>query len=565
MLLFLTSLVIVGFGQPAWNEWFGILAAAFGYALFWRVLLGCQTAKERFWIGTGWFFAVQLIQLSWSISHPYLYIYIVYFLICSFLGMQFGCLSLFITPQEVKKPLSLLAIAGAWTLLEWMRLFIFSGFSWNPVGMALTANIYSLQMASLWGIYGLSFWTIYVNLLAVHAWMKARKTLSGAGWLCAAMVPYVYGFVHFHHHEALFNNHEKENTVPFHAVLVQTAFPVEETLPFWDTKKMIAYVYAEWNQILQITKKHVGELVDLIVFPEFTVPYGTYTAVFPADAVHASFKKAFGSEITSALPSLSPPLAIQYETQEGPSWFVSNAYWLQALANIFQTRIIAGLEDVDGVDRDSRKYFSAAQYFQPAYSSSTQEHSNPPFIERYEKRVLVPMGEYLPFTFFQKLAESYGIQGSFTSGKEAKVFNHPKIPLGISICYEETFGHLMRENRQQGAELLINLTSDVWYPNSRLPKQHADHARLRTVENGIPLIRACNTGITGGFDSLGRIIGTLGENYQDAEWIADTIKLRVPQYTYTTVYSRVGDFLIIGISIGAILLRWIAGSKFRSS
>ena len=105
--------------------------------------------------------------------------------------------------------------------------------------------------------------------------------------------------------------------------------------------------------------------------------------------------------------------------------------------------------------------------------------------------------------------------------------------------------------------LLVNLTSDVWYPNSRLPKQHFDHARLRTVENGIPLIRACNTGITGGIDSLGRIINVLGDNYSESEWIADSIKITVPKYTYGTVYSKTGDLLIIIISCVAIFLRLV--------
>lgn len=552
--LFFLSLVIVGFGQPAWSGWFGIIAGFLGYGIFWSILLNYESPKKRFWISALWFFSVQLIQLSWFISHPYIYIYAIYFLLSFAMGLQFGCLGLFITRKEICNPFSIFAIAGFWILMEWGRLFVLSGFSWNPVGIALTSSIYGMQMASLGGVFLLSFWVIFVNLLAIKAWAASSK-LSIAVWLTAAFVPYAYGAVHLYTHQNAFTKHEEAEKDPFNAVLVQTAFPIEESLPFWDTKKMISFVFGEWNQILKMTKKHLGKPVDLIVFPEFTVPYGTYNAIFPFQAMKASVEREYGKDALNALPPLAAPLALQRETKEGAAWFVSNAYWLQAISNIFQSHIIIGLEDADEGNGEGRKYFSAAQYFQPSFSLLKNQHEAEVPVQRYEKRVLVPMGEYIPFTFCQKLAAEYGIQGSFTCGEEAKVMGHPKVPFGISICYEETFGHIMRESRQKGAKMLVNLTSDVWYPNSRLTKQHFDHARLRTVENGIPLIRACNTGITGGFDSLGRVVAVLGENYWDAEWVADSIHFTVPQYTYATLYSRTGDLLIVVISIFAILFR----------
>ena len=161
------------------------------------------------------------------------------------------------------------------------------------------------------------------------------------------------------------------------------------------------------------------------------------------------------------------------------------------------------------------------------------------------------MGEYIPFSFAKGLAEAYGLTGSFTHGKEAKVFNG-KIKMGLSICYEETYGHMMRENKHKGAEILLNLTSDIWYPNSRLIYQHFDLARLRTVENGIPLLRACNTGITAGIDSLGRVTAQLGKDGQNIEAISDSLRVAVPLYSYNTLYTYYGDWLIVGISLFAI-------------
>ncbi len=163
------------------------------------------------------------------------------------------------------------------------------------------------------------------------------------------------------------------------------------------------------------------------------------------------------------------------------------------------------------------------------------------------------MGEYIPFEFCRNLAASYGIGGSFTFGEEAKVLRTEKFPFGVSICYEETFGNMMRMSRQNGAEVLVNLTSDVWYPDSTLAKQHFDHARIRTVEAGIPLLRSCNTGITCGVDSLGNVVADLPEYDSSGNWNADSLYVSVPKFHYNTLYSRLGDVPIIGFCLIASL------------
>jgi apolipoprotein N-acyltransferase len=120
----------------------------------------------------------------------------------------------------------------------------------------------------------------------------------------------------------------------------------------------------------------------------------------------------------------------------------------------------------------------------------------------------------------------------------------------------------MREGRQKGAEVMVNLTSDVWYPNSKLPRQHLDHARVRTVENGIPLIRACNTGVTAAIDSLGKNVSVLGgDQPEKVEWVADGLVVHVPLYSYHTLYSKLGDSLIIGISMIFVLAGFLSSRK----
>lgn len=543
------SFLIVAFGQPVSGSWLSLIAACVGYAGFCRVLLDIAEPTKRFWLGTSWFIAVQAVQLSWLLTHPFNYIYAVFAVFCLLCGVQWGIFSLFVSPKNVFSGFRIIALAGLWTFLEWSRFFFFSGYSWNPAGLALAGNLYSLQFASIGGIFALSFWVLWVNLSALRAWVFLPKKAPVFFWGALASIPYLFGYFHIAEH---LERMEKQNAIaeaePFRSLLVQTAFPAEEAMVFPDKQSYIAYVSDEWAKVLQIVKPHLGKRIDLIALPEYIVPFGTYPFLYPQSVVSDNVEKIFGKSALDALPPLEEPFARLYETYRGNVWFVNNAYWVQTLANIFGSEVIVGLEDSDDLGNGQRKHYSAALHFKPGV---TGESFSP---RRYAKRVLIPMAEYIPFSFLQTLAAEYGIQSSFTCGDEACVFEGKGVSFGVSICYEETFGNLMRQCRINGAELMVNLTSDVWYPNSTLPKQHFDHARLRTVENGIPLVRACNTGITTAVDSLGRIVDSLGDNSVESQWLAEALYVETPKYHYDTIYSRYGDYPIILLSCLMMLI-----------
>src|SRR3990167_5200265 len=144
---------------------------------------------------------------------------------------------------------------------------------------------------------------------------------------------------------------------------------------------------------------------------------------------------------------------------------------------------------------------------------------------------------------------SFGVYSSFDPGKESKIF-HSHVPIGISICLEETFGHLIRRCRLLGAELFVNITNDVWFPHSKLPEQHFHHGRVRSVENGVPILRSCNTGITGAIDCFGRVVKVLPKS----ETQVYAMHLTLPMQSYRTLYSLWGDAGILTISsLGMIL------------
>lgn len=534
------SFLVVAFGQPAWSEWLSLLSAFCGFACFWRVLLSIPEAKTRFYLAFGWYGAVQAVQLSWFLSHPYLYIYGVLLFCAVVMGVQWGFLALLVKRETFERISSLLALAGLWTLLEWSRLFILSGLPFNPVGLTLSASLPSLQFASLGGVYGLSFWVILTNLVLLRAWIAPAWSKAVVA-LIAFAVPFIFGRVQLEIHQKLMRPETAR------VLLVQSALPIEENLKFQSAEEARQYVLDEWHQILSAIRHQAGQKTDLIAFPEYLVPYGTFHPVFPLEDIQGLYLEIFGESSKEFLP-LEGPYMGQYHTDQGIRTLVSNAYVAQSLADLFQAHVVIGLEDslyAEGGRKKTESY-SSAFHFIPGSGAKPA---------RYEKRVLVPMGEYIPFNWCRQLAASYGITGSFTCGEQAKVFPGP-VPLGVSICYEEIYGNMMRESRLQGAEMFVNVTNDGWFPHSRLPKQHFDHARLRTVENGIPAVRACNTGVTGAIDSLGRIVGIFGEDSMKMQEKAGSIRLEVPLYHYATLYSQLGNFPILGLSAFFVFFRY---------
>lgn len=510
LFLFLLSSAIVAFGQPAWAPWLAPIAAIGGYALFWRLASRIHTNKTRFWTATAWFGLVQLIQLSWmtSIEYQGLYILAVYLLLAIGLGLQFGLLTLLI------HRLPFIATAALWTLMEWARLYFICGFSWNPVGMALAGTTLSLQASSIFGVLGLSFWVVLTNLVL---WKKRWKAA-----LSLALCPYLFGAFQWSLHRT------KIDASPcVQVALVQTGLLPSQKSYLPDRESDFISPYEQWSRITTLLSE-VKEPVDLVVLPESAVPFPDRYAYFSKPMVDKILRHSFGMRAEKIL------------REETSLQKVSNQFWVQALGRILQSDVVIGMDAEEG-----GKYFSSAFFY--AAGDGT--------MHRYDKQILLPLAEYIPFESLKVLTKLYGITEFFTHGKKPTVF-HSKVPISVSICYEETFGHLMRQGRKEGADLFVNLTNDNWYPNSRLPKQHFDLAKLQAVANGIPLVRACNSGITSAVDSLGRVIAQL-DDWNEPNVLVTQVSL----YHFATLYTLWGDKGIVVVSIILLVFCFIVNKK----
>jgi apolipoprotein N-acyltransferase len=169
----------------------------------------------------------------------------------------------------------------------------------------------------------------------------------------------------------------------------------------------------------------------------------------------------------------------------------------------------------------------------------------------YDKLHLVPFGEYLPF---QDLMERLGfeqltkVSGGFISGLRRKMMDVPGAPRMLPlICYEAVFpGDVAARDDRPG--WIVNLTNDGWFGISTGPYQHLQQARLRAIEEGLPLVRAANTGVSAVIDPLGRVVARLGLG---TEGVLDS---GLPAAIKPTIYARLGDIPAAVLVAAALII-----------
>jgi apolipoprotein N-acyltransferase len=175
---------------------------------------------------------------------------------------------------------------------------------------------------------------------------------------------------------------------------------------------------------------------------------------------------------------------------------------------------------------------------------------------RYDKRHLVPFGEYIPMDGAFPGAETiFRISGNtFTPGQRQPLMLLKDIPIGLSICYEDIFPEISREDARRGAELLVNITNDGWFLRSSQPRQHLALASLRSVETRLPMIRATNTGISALISANGKItIPTNGDLWERG---VVRIDLKTTGQAHS-LYLIIGDLLawtFVLVSLAALII-----------
>ncbi len=402
---------------------------------------------------------------------------------------------------------SLLLVIG-FSLGEYLRGLLFTGFPWNLVAYAFADWPAMMQIAAGIGSHGMGLLMLLLCLPLALPLMQPQRY----GWRLALLSPALFAVLLGAGHLRM-QRAEIEMMPDIRLRIVQPS--VEQTL--------------KWRDDLR--QQHLNKLAELTRQP----PQGP--------AARAYTPQAYTPQAYTHV--IWPETAIPYLLDELPDL-------LRALG----TLLPPGGQLLTGAPR---REFHDGQLV--LFNSLFVVNQQGGLDGRYDKIHLVPFGEYLPF---RSLLARIGLDklavGSvdFSPGKDVEPMILPgDLPLiRVLICYEAIFPSAINIG-SDAPGMLLNITNDAWFGRSSGPYQHFAASRMRAVEQGVPLIRAANNGISAIVDPLGRVIASLG---MDAVGVVDG-PLPAPLMQRTT-YSRSGDWLFVIFSL-SVLIMIGAFRKFR--
>ena len=419
----LSALVVMATDAPTrWRAfiigwWFG--AGFFTSSLYW-VSFALLVDGARF----AWLIPVAVLGFAFGLG-----------LFCAFTALAVRAFS---GPWTAK----VLIFAAVWTLLEWVRSWLLTGFPWNPLGSVWAFSDTLAQGAAVVGVFGLSLLAALIASAPVAFLDQGRTPRILAALLAVVCLAWGAGGQH-----RLANAIEGE-VDGVRLRLVQPNIPQSlKWLPELRSQHMVA-------QMELATAPPLGQdpLPTHIIWAETMAPF------FIAD--FASWRRMVGQATPQGgLTLLGAPRRLEQGTHG--EFRVANA-------------LLA---------------------FDPAGR----------VVGHYDKSHLVPFGEYVPLKDWLPLEKiTYG-SGGFTPGSGPQTLHLPGLPpLSPLICYEVIFPGEVTD-RSGEAKWLLNLTNDAWYGKTAGPHQHFVSTRLRAIEEGLPMVRVASTGISGIIDAYGRV------------------------------------------------------------
>ncbi len=230
-------------------------------------------------------------------------------------------------------------------------------------------------------------------------------------------------------------------------------------------------------------------------------------------------------------------------------WVEADAVRLEGKDNLFDNLrshlIFGGLAyRLRGADPHDAEEFNSAFLLGPQGT----------LLDRYDKRILMPFGEYIPFaSYFPAIKSLSPVTGSFTAGTTVSIFDVAgKVTVGQLICYEDVLAGMPRQSTEAGAEVLLNILNDAWYGNTAAPYQHQALALWRAIENRRYLLRGSNSGVTSIIDAAGRVVAEGGLFTEEV--VSGTVR-RLELRTFYTQYGDVFAWLVVAGAAGFLLRR----------
>ena len=463
-------------------------------ALIWAA----ETAERRrsalamgWWWGFGHFLAGFFWIANSFLIDPWRFGWMVPFVIAGLAAYMaaYPALAVAAAWHRTAPPLArVLLLAAAWTVAEWLRGHLFTGFPWNLPAYVWSVNLPMMQSAALWGAWGLSFVTILLCGVLSLMGRGDRRNDVRAGGATLAVIVLLYGFGAW--------RLAPEDAGDLAAVSrpAVTLRLVQGNIDQW-SKLTGAHRDRDIMQHVRLSTETPGlEHVQAVIWPE------------TAATVFLDRRDDWRTLVATAAP---PHGVLVTGTLRGdPPQGALERYWNSLAVIDPQARIVATAD----------------------------------------KFHLVPLGEYVPMRdilgpFVTKLTAG---AGDFSAGPGPVTVSAPGLPpFSPLICYEVIFPGAVADPANR-PDWLLNVTNDGWFGRSPGPYQHFATARFRAVEEGLPLARAANTGISAMVDPFGRVVASLPLGTEGA------LDVLLPAPLAPTLFSRTGLLLPAALVLVAL-------------
>lgn len=349
-----------------------------------------------------------------------------------------------------------LACAAAWVALEMARARVFSGFPWNVLGGSQYRMLPLIQISAFTGTYGVSFLMTWFSVSLLGALLcLTREPEKYRAWVAEILpaslaVALVVGW-------GLNRVFAPAPKLPqLRVALIQPSIPQTQ---IWDPRENAA----RFQQLLALTEHALTNKPNLLIWPE------------------------------AAVPGL-----LRYDTNLFGGETLRDS--ISSLASHHKVWLLLGADDAAPNPRapDGADYFNAGFLVSP----------DGRLAGIYHKQRLVMFGEFVPLARWLPFLRNFtGVTGDYTPGDHPVTFEMPDLGVTTSvlICFEDTFPHWVRGHVTDDMDFLVNLTNDGWFGESAAQWQQAATAAFRAVENGLPLIRCANNGLSCWIDAQGRM------------------------------------------------------------
>lgn len=500
--------LLAGVGAAIAHPPFGILPGLLGYPLLMLLAERSEKVRGAFWMGWLGGFAYFFIS-CWWVAEAFMVdpaqAWMAPFaasLLPAGLGLFWGvALALYrrFAPTGV---IRVLAFAALFSLLEWLRGHILTGFPWNPAGASWAAGSAGSQFASVVGVYGLGFVTVAaVSAFAPLLGTGTRKHRVGAAVIGAVVLValVVGGMVRL-----------QGAKVEFTDTLVRIVQADVAQESKWTPEAYQGIV----DRYVNLTARPGAALPDVVIWPEGALP--------------ASANDVFGQGSPDAA-------AIANALQPGQTLLVGLARGEPAATP-------------DAPDRYFNSLFALHDEGQVAGLRITAV---------YDKYRLVPFGEYLPLG---DLMGALGIRSlvhmpsDFSAGPKPSPIDLPNAPrVQPLICYESLYPGFTPGGANRPA-WIVNVSNDAWFGRTSGPLQHLNLASYRAIETGLPVVRATPTGVSAMIDPWGRLVP--GKRLDPGQ--SGVIDALLPRPVDATFYGQWGDlpFWLTVLASLAIIAPW---------